>query len=365
MKIVDCRLKTEDLKIAIYYDWLNQWGGAERVLLNLLELYPKADIYTLDYQPDKCPWLPKNHRIFSLNLKNKLIYSPFYAFKLEQIDFSDYDILISTTSTVGHCFLTLPQTLFICYFHNINRYLYQNPPKLLKPLLKRYQNIDKIYGQRPDYLFCNSQNVASRIKNNYGRDASIIHPGIDLDKYIPNNLKPEPYFLVVSRLVPHKKIDLVINAFTDSQYQLKIVGQGREENYLKCLAQGLNNIEFINKVTESELIKLYQNCTALIYPQEEDFGLSAIEVQACGRGVIAYNQGGARETVIDQKTGILFDKQDKASLLMAIEKYLKSPPSPSNTHFQAQKFDRQIFMLNFKKQIDTLWSKRQKTVTLS
>ncbi|MDD3998640.1 MAG: glycosyltransferase [Candidatus Shapirobacteria bacterium] len=349
----------KNLKIAIYYDWLNQWGGAERVLLDLLELYPSADLYTLNYQPEKCPWLPKNHHIYSLNLKNKLIYSPFYAYKLEQIDFSAYDILISTTSHIGHCFLTLPKTLFICYFHNINRYLYQNPPRLLKPILNKYQSTDKIYGQRPDYLFCNSKSVASRIKKHYHRDASLIYPGIDLEKFTPNHQKPEPYFLIVSRLVPHKKIDLVIEAFQESQYQLKILGGGREEKYLKCLAEGFNNIEFINKVSEPELIKLYQNCTALIYPQEEDFGLTAIEAQACGRGVIAFNQGGATETIIDQKTGILFDKQDKESLLLAIQKYLKSPPSSDKTRLQAEKFNRDSFMLNFKKQVDSLWSKRQ------
>jgi glycosyltransferase involved in cell wall biosynthesis len=354
LKIEDCRLK-----IAIYYDWLNQWGGAERVLLDLLELYPDADIYTLDYQPEKCPWLPKNHQIYSLNLKNKLLYSPFYAFKLEQLDFSGYDILISTTSNIGHCFLTLPKTLFICYFHNINRYLYQNPPNILKPLLNKYQSIDKIYGQRPDYLFCNSQNVANKIQKHYQLQGEVIYPGIDLEKFKPSGNTPEPYFLIVSRLVPHKKIDLVINAFSGSQYQLKIVGRGREEKYLKCLAEGSNNIQFIDAVSEDELIKLYQNCTALIYPQEEDFGLSAIEAQACGRGVIAFNQGGARETVINHKTGILFGEQNKESLLMAIKQYLKLAPSPHKTRLQAQKFDRQSFMLNFKKQVDNLWSKRQ------
>ena len=349
----------KNLKIAIYYDWLNQWGGAERVLLDILELYPQADIYTLDYQPEKCPWLPKQPRVFSLNLKNKLLYTPFYAFKLEQIDFSSYDILISTTSNVGHCFLTLPKTLFICYFHNINRYLYQNPPFLLKPILSQYQKIDQIYAQRPDYLFCNSQTVSARIKKYYHRDSEIIYPGIDLEKFVPNGKKPESYFLIVSRLVPHKKIDLVISAFLqNSQYQLKIVGNGREESYLKCLAQNAPNIQFIKQVSEDELITLYQNCLALIYPQEEDFGLSAIEAQACGRGVIAYNQGGAKETIIDRKTGIFFDAQNQKTLLLAIDKYLKSPPSSNETRLQAEKFSRQNFMLNFKKQVDTLWSKR-------
>ena len=350
-------------KVAIYYDWLNQWGGAERVLLDLLSIYPQADIYTLFHDPLKCPWLPKNHKIFSLNLKNKLIYTPFYAFSLEKIDFSKYDLLISTTSNVGHTFQTLPSTLFVCYFHNINRYLYQLPPIFLKPIISLYKKIDYLYSQRPDYLACNSKNVAARIKANYHRPSQIIYPGIDTKKFSPNNQSPKNYFLLVSRLVAHKKVDLVINAFKNSSYQLKIVGSGRDEKYLKCLASDCQNIEFYNQIDDSQLIDLYQNCLGLIHPQEEDFGLTALEVQACGRGVIAFNGGGATETVIDQKTGIFFDKQNVNSLSSAIEKYLKSPPLSFDCRQQALKFDRHQFMLNFKQYIDSLWSKKQTTIS--
>lgn len=353
----------KNLRVAIYYDWLNQWGGAERVLLDLLEIYPQADIYTLTYNPLKTPWLPKNHRIFSLNLKNSLIYTPFYAYKLEQINFSDYDLVISTTSTIGHCLLTSPQTLFICYFHNVNRYLYQNPPYLLKPILKKYQKIDKIYSQRPDYLLCNSNNVASRILEHYQRKAITVYPGIDTQKFIPNYQNPKKYFLIVSRLVTHKKIDVVINTFKNLPYQLKVIGTGRDESYLKCLATGNHNIEFLNHIDDYQLINLYQNCLGLIYPQEEDFGLTSLEVQSCGRGVIAYNRGGAKETIVNGKTGIFFNKQNEYSLSKAIDKYLSSLPSSKNCRQQALNFDRNYFMLNFKKQVDSLWSKKQQHIT--
>lgn len=342
-------------KVAIFYEWLNQWGGAERVLLDLLELYPQAVIYTLYYDKTKTSWLPKNHKVISFNLKNTLIYTPFYAYKLEQIDFSNYDLVISTTSVIGHCLLTSPRTLFVCYFHNINRYLYQHPPVLLKPLLNIYKKIDLIYSRRPDYIFCNSKNVASRIKTNYNRIAQVVYPGIDTQLFKPNNLAPQKYFLIVSRLVEHKKIDLVIKTFINSPYQLKIIGTGREENYLKCLAQSSNNIEFYESVDDHQLINLYQNCLGLIYPQEEDFGLTSLEVQSCGRGVIAYNRGGATETVIKNKTGIFFEDQTIKSLTQAIEKYLKQTPKVSDCRQQALNFDRQNFMLNFKKQIDSLW----------
>lgn len=342
------------LKVAIYYDWLNQWGGAERVFLNILKLYPQADIYTLDYQPQKTPWLPKTHQVFTLNLKNKLIYTPFYSYRLEQIDFSQYDLLISTTSHVGHSFLTLPKTVYLCYFHNINRYLYQVPPFLLKKILKKYQKIDFIYAQRPDALFCNSKTVAKRIQKHYHRPATVVYPGINTDKFIPNAKKAQNYFLLVSRLVKHKKIDIAIQAFKKLNYPLKIVGTGRDYQYFKKLTRHHPNIQFLASVSESKLIHLYQNAQALIHPQFEDFGLTVLEAMACGRGVIAYNRGGATETVINGKTGILFNRQNSKSLILAVKKYLKKPSLPADCRRQALKFSHQNFMLHFKKEINSL-----------
>lgn len=351
-------------KVAIYYDWLNQWGGAERVLLDILHLYPRADLYTLDYQAKNTAWLPKSHKIFTQKLKNKLIYTPFYTYKLEQIDFSQYDILISTTSNVGHSFITGPQTLYVCYFHNINRYLYQHPPFLLKPILKFYQKIDKIYSNRPDYLLCNSKNVQSRIEHSYHRQSQIIYPGIDTSKFIPNKQKPKNYFLIVSRLVFHKNIELVIEAFNDLPYELKIVGQGRDQEYFKCLASTNKKIQFLSHVDDQALISLYQNCLGLIFPQEEDFGLTALEAQSCGRGVIAYSKGGALETVINHKTGIFFDELNPNSFTKSLNTYLQSPPKVSDCRQQALKFDHHSFMLNFKKKIETLWQSQSIHTTL-
>lgn len=361
--IENLNLKTENLKIAIYYDWLNQWGGAERVLLDILKLYPHADIFTLDYDPQKTPWLPKNRVVYSLNLKNKLLYTPFYSFALEKIDFSNYDILISTTSHVGHSFLTLPSTLFICYFHNVNRYLYQHSPPLLKGPLKKYRKSDYIYGQRPDYLLCNSRTVASRIKRAYGRSAKVIYPGIDTKKFIPNKLKPKKYFLIVSRLVSHKNIDLAIQAFSKLPYKLKIVGIGRNQNYLKKIASPYSNIIFLDSVGEKKLLSLYQNCQALIHPQEEDFGLTALEVQACGRGVIAYQKGGATETVIKNQTGVFFNQATPESLRKAVEKYLSLDINSQSCRTHALRFDHHLFMLHFKQTVDHLWQQKIKTTT--
>ena len=357
-------------KVAVFYDWLNQWGGAERVLLDILQIYPEADLFTLVWDTSKTNWLPKNIKITTSFIDklpfakdNPIFYTFLYPIALEQFDFSGYDILISTTSTVGHCFLTPPSTLFICYFHNINRYLYQTPSKykILSPILRSYQNIDKIYSQRPDYFFTNSTTVQSRIKQFYNRDSIVIHPGVNTRKFTCTNRTPSDFFLVVSRFVDHKKISIAIDACHKLGKNLIIVGSGRNYNQIKKYVNSLNNpaIKVLGFVSETRLIDLYQRCQALICPQIEDFGITPLEVQSCGRPVIAFNQGGITETVIDRKTGIFFNNQTVPSLVKAIIAFDKLRINPNVCSQQANKFSQNRFMLNFKQRIDNLWSSRQ------
>lgn len=367
-------LDTKNLKIAIFYDWLNQWGGAERVLLDILKIYPQATIFTLIHNPLKTDWLPPNTKIITsfinklpFSKNNPIFYTPLYSFALEKFDFSKFDIVISTTSSLGHCLLTPPNTLFVCYLHNTNRYLYQTPPKykFLSPLLKNYQKTDFIYAQRPDYLLCNSKTVQSRIKINYQRDSETIYPGVDVDYFCPSTTKiKSDYFLVVSRLVAHKKIDLAIKACHLLKKKLIIVGSGREKNKLVNLKNKLNdqNIIFMGKVSDKKLKSLYQNCKALICPQIEDYGLTPLEAQACGRPVIAYNQGGITETVINGKTGILFKYQTVKSLILALLKFEQQSFSLNDCTTNAKKFSIENFVLNFKHTIDTLWQKHRHTI---
>ena len=359
-------------KIAIFYDWLNQWGGAEKVLLSLIELYPDAPIFTLVYDPKKTSWLPKGVKVnasflnkLPLAKKNPIFYTPFYSLAIEQFNTTQFDIIISTTSTVGHSFISSPQTLFVCYFHNINRYLYHTPPeyKFLLPLLKLYQHVDKIYSQRPDEIFCNSQTVADRIKKFYHRPAKIIYPGVDTTFFKPTttSLNSQPYFLMVSRLVPHKNIDTVINAFKDLSYELKIVGTGRDANRLKQLSRGFENIHLIGSISQTRLLDLYQHCSALICPQLEDFGLTPIEAQACGKPVIALGHGGYTETIINGQTGVFFDKPTTSELHQAINIFFKTTFSTQACRDQAIKFSQEAFMLNFKQSLESLWQRHQIT----
>lgn len=365
----------ENLKVAIFYDWLNQWGGAERVLLDILKIYPKASLFTLIHDQTKTSWLPSDIKVttsfiqkFPLSRKNPIFYTPFYALALEQFDFSQFDIVISTTSLIGHCLLTSPKTLFICYHHNTNRYLYQTPKsyRFLSPLLNRYKKTDYIYGQRPDQLLCNSNTVSKRILDNYHRSSTVIYPGVDTDFFTP---KKQPlssdYFLVVSRLVSHKKIDIAIRACHKLKKKLIIVGSGREKNKLINLKNKLKdkNIIFLGKVSDKKLKTLYQNCQALICPQIEDYGLTPLEVQSSGRPVIAYQKGGITETVINGKTGIFFKHQTVKSLSLTLRKFNLNSYSSEACVTNANKFSKQNFVLNFNHTIDKLWQQHRNTLS--
>ncbi len=368
------KIENSEPKIAIFYDWLNQWGGAERVLLDILKIYPNSPVFTLVYNPLKTNWLPPHTKVypsiinkFSFSKKNNIWQTPFYTLALEQFNFSQFDIVISTTQISGHCFLTSPNTLFVCYFHNINRYVYQTPNQFvfLKPLLKKYQINDYIYSQRPDYLLCNSNTVSKRILDTYHRPSTVIYPGVDTDFFTPSSLNSiSNYFLVVSRLVAHKKIDIAIKACHILNKRLIIVGSGREKNKLENLRNKLNNqnIIFMGKVSDKKLKTLYQNCQALICPQIEDYGLTPLEAQSCGRPVIAYYKGGITETVISGKTGIFFKNQTVKSLSLALKKFNPKSFTSEVCVANAKKFSRQNFMLNFKHTIDKLWQQHKNTL---
>lgn len=364
-------MEIKDLKIAIYYDWLNQWGGAEKVLQDIIKIFPSAPIYTLVHDPKKTDWLPSQTQIYPSIInqlpfakKNNILYTPFYALALEQFDFSQYDIVISTTQVSGHCLLTHPNTLFLCYMHNINRYVYQTPNQFLflKPFLDKYKKTDFVYGQRPDYLFCNSKTVQKRIQNVYHRTAQVINPGVDTLFFIPkNNQLIDKYFLIVSRLVTHKRIDLAIRACQKLNQKLIIVGEGRDKQKLIQIKNKIpnNKIVFLGKVSPQKLRLLYQNCQALLCPQIEDFGLAPLEAQACGKPVIAFNYGGLTETIINGKTGILYPHQTIKSLIIAINKFNSKNFSETDCVTNAARFSQTNFMLDFRQTVNQLWQQHQ------
>jgi glycosyltransferase involved in cell wall biosynthesis len=219
-----------------------------------------------------------------------------------------------------------------------------------RPLVGYLRKWDKTASQRPDGYFAISETVKKRIKEYYGRESQVIYPPIDLKKFKLKDSQSkvvEKYFLVVGRLVPYKKVDLVVIAFNRLNWKLKIIGTGSELDRLRRIAK--SNVEFLGYLTDERLLDYYQNCSAVIFPQEEDFGLVPLEAQACGKPVIAFAGGGGQETVIRGVTGEFFYPQTADSLIEVLVKLNVKKYLPENCYRQAQKFCLEEFIKIFKK----------------
>lgn len=327
--------------IAIVYDWLDSWGGVERILLMFSKIYPHADFYTSFYDRDKAKWA-KNLRVYTSFLqyapdfmkRMKFSLLPFFPYAFESFDFSDYDVVISVTSSFAKGIITKPPTKHICYLLTPTRYfwgmtedyLQSSIAKIISALfLAEWRKWDYIAAQRPDAIISISETVAARCKKYYRRDSEIIYPAFDEEQWekIKNaklkikNLDTE-FYLIVSRLEPYKKIDLAMKVFNKRKEMLVIVGKGTELQTLKKLAG--DTIIFLQDVSDGELAWLYSNAQAYIMPQEEDFGYASIESQFFGCPVVAYGKGGALETVLEGKTGLFFEHQTETSLHNALER---------------------------------------------
>ncbi len=284
----------------------------------------------------------------------------------ESFNFTGFDVVISVTSAEAKAIITPPKTLHLCYCLPPTRYLwshrkeYLSEPGLgfwLKPAQKYLQQNDLVYGQRPDEYIAISKTVQQRIKKYYKRDSRVIYPPVNVKNFEPrtSNLVPGDYFLIVSRLVAYKKIDLAIRAFNRLKLPLVIVGQGRDKPRLRRFAGP--TIKFTGWVSAAELIGYYQHCQALIMPQEEDFGITSVEAQAAGRPVISLARGGATETVIDNQTGIFFKEATVDSLTGAVKQSEKRHWEPKLMIAQAKKFDQAVFLHKFKNLVEAQWQK--------
>lgn len=342
------------LKVAIVYDRVNKWGGAERVLLALHEIFPKAPLYTSVYDQKKASWakvFPEIHTSFLQKFpfakQNHEFFAPLMPFAFESFDFSDFDLVVSVTSESAKGIRTGADTRHVCYCLTPTRYLWSHRREYLggifgimsKPFVNYLLKWDKKASKRPDVIIGISTEVKNRIKKYYNREAEIIFPPVNVKRQKPGIGK---YYLVVSRLdFGYKKVDLAIRAFNKLKKPLVIVGTGREEKKLRKMAK--RNIKFAGKVSEAELSNYYKNAKALVMPQEEDFGIVAVEAQAHGIPVIAFGKGGAADTVIPGKTGIFFDSQKPESLIHAVERFEKKRFVVDNLYTNAQRFSKEVF----------------------
>lgn len=365
-------------KIAIVCDWLTTSGGAEKVILSLHKLFPDAPIYTTVYNPDKVKGFEEAtiHTSYLQNVpfaKNKhQLFLSFMPRIFENFNLDEFDIVISSSHSCAKGVITKPQTLHICYCHSPMRYAWEdsinyinnydmNPiGKLFAPwFMHKIRLWDRLSADRVDNFVANSHHVQRRIQKYYRRPSTVIHPFIEPTKFHSSKDR-EPFFLAVGRLTPYKKFDLLVETFNQTGQQLKIVGTGISEQKLKATAN--DNIQFLGFVPDPELAELYSKAKALIFPQLEDFGIIPLEAMASGCPVIAYGKGGAKETIIEGKTGLFFDEQTPESLKKALRKRSTMKFNHKAIQEHAQQFSEENFhkeMIHF---IEKKWKDWQKNI---
>lgn len=357
------------MKVALVHDYLNQYGGAERVLEVLAEIFPKAPIYTLFYDEMKTRGHFANRvkKTSFLDFKfvrnHHRIFIPLFPLASRNLRLDEsYDLVISSSAGYAKGF-NFKKSFHICYCHTPLRYaweksylkgldLFKMPSfkTLVKPMLAALRYWDKKTSQRVNLFIANSYFTAKKIKDFYNREAEVIYPPVNLKRFYPEpNLKKEDYFLMIGRLLHYKRFDLGIETFNNLKLPLKIVGEGPELKKLKTLARS-PLIEFLPFVEEpNELRKLYSQARALIFPQIEDFGLVAAEAQACNLPVIGYRAGGVKEIIKERETGLFFDEQTPEALAEAIRLFSKIHFSQSKIIQNAQRFSKENFKSKFQK----------------
>lgn len=365
------------MRVAIVHDYLREYGGAERVLETLLEIFPDAPLYTAYYNPKSLG--PNNARFKDRTIitswfqkfpfAGKLVppFRLFAAQMFESFDFSNFDIVISSSSAayLSKSVITKPETLHLSYIHTPPRFLYGYATSFnykKNPLVRIFAEIsnhilrliDFQVSQRPDILVANSINIQKRIQKFYRRDSLVIYPAVDLKEF-PLQTNKQDYFLAINRLVKGKGTEVIIQAANKTGIPLTVAGTGPELEYLKSIAH--KNIKFVGWVSDAKRVELIQNAKALILAAEdEDFGITSIEAQSSGTPVIAPNSGGFQETVVDTKTGILYGKEGVVSvdgLISAIQSFNSNDFDPEACRRNAEKFSKEIFI----KKINELISK--------
>lgn len=363
------------MKIALVHDHLVQHGGAEEVLRVFHELWPDAPTFTLIYDPARMGNAFKGKEIRTSYLqdlpfarKKYKWFLPMIPAATESYDLREFDVVVSSASAFAKGVITKPETLHICYCHTPPRYLWtdtndyvkDNVPTLLKPVmpyvLSRLRAWDHMASNRVDRFIANSTTVQSRIKKYYQRQSDVLYPPVQTSRYA---IAPKvgDYYVAGGRLVAYKRFDMVVAAFNKLGLPLKIFGDGPELKPLRAVAK--QNIQFMGRVSEPEKAALYANAIAYIHPQEEDFGITAVEAMAAGRPVIAYRKGGASETIIDGVTGVFIDEQTWEALANEVIRFDASRFNPQTIREHARQFDAETFKKNMRMYVEQAWQEWQ------
>jgi len=369
------RRALREARVALVHDWLVTLGGADRVLLALHDLFPRAPVYTTLYDPSRLPeafrriavrpsWL---QRLPGAAARHRWLV-PVMPLAVRAFDLRGYDVVISSSHACAKGVRVPRETLHICYCHTPMRYAWdlraeylEALPGLARPLaaaaLWQLRRWDVATARGVDDFIANSAFVAARIRARYHREAVVIHPPVDVEFFSPDGAAGdgggEEFFLVVSRLVPYKRVDLAVEAFTRLGRPLVVVGDGPEAPRLRALAGP--TVRFAGEVSDVALRGYYRRCRALVFPGIEDFGLTPVEAQACGRPVIAYRAGGALESVREGATGIFFDVQSPQALVEAVRAFDGRRFDPRLIRRHAEAFSRQRFQRRIAEFVEDAW----------
>ena len=354
-------------RVAVVHDWLTIPGGSEQVVMELLEMFPAAEIFTSIYEPSAWPPIITDRPVHSSFLQRvpgattqypKLL--PLMTWGFRAFDLSGFDLVLSSNHACAKNVRVPEGVLHVCYCHTPMRYAWEEgflegeqvgplARLAMKPLLAHLRRQDLAGAAGPDLFVANSQHVANRIERYYGRSAEVVHPPVDVESFLALPRSPDDFYLVFGRVVPYKRVDLAVEACLRLGRRLKVAGDGRGMDSVRALVKrgsddsGEGTIELLGRVDEAERDALLSGARALLFPGEEDFGIVPVEAQAAGVPVVAYGIGGARESVLDGRTGVLFDEQSAAGLAQALARFEGLTLEESQVRANAARFGRLRF----------------------
>ncbi len=355
------RLRERFPRVAVVHDWLTIPGGSEDVVMELLHMFPRAELFTSVYDPAPWPKIITERPVHASRLNRipgakthypKLL--PLMTAAMRSFDFSRFDLVLSSSHACAKNIRTPPGALHVCYCHTPMRYAWDESllegeeigraTRLMLPLmLRRLRRQDVEGASSPDVLVANSRHVADRIRRCYGRTAEVVNPPVDVTRLLSLPRAPGEHYLVFGRVVPYKRVELAVAACARLGRPLKVAGDGRALASVRAAAAGHAQIELLERVEDSERDALMGSSRALLFPGEEDFGIVPVEAQAAGLPVVAYEVGGASETVIDGRTGVLFDQQSALGLAKAIERFEALALDERAIRENAKRFGRERF----------------------
>ncbi len=351
------------MNVALVHDYLNQRGGAERVFARIAEAWPQAPIYTALYDERALGDLFPPERVRSsylarLPFVNRYFrtLAPLYPAAFEAFDFGGFDAIVSSTTAWAKGVRVPPGAVHVCYINTVSRFAFASDeyvPRVARPLIGRLVEWDREAARRPTRFVANSRNVAARIAKYYGRDSDVLHCPVDLDRFTVGAGRGD-YFLVASRLLPYKRIDLAIRAAAMAGVPLLVAGSGPAERALRELAKGTTTT-MLGYVPDARLNELLGNARAAVVPGEEDFGLVPLEAAASGRPAIAYRGGGALETIVEGDTGIFFDEPNAESLAGALRRFDATPFAASRLREHAERFSPAQFAQRLREIVDRVY----------